>query len=290
MLKLFHKTLTLTFLLLFSANLVSSTSSLEGSETDDENISRHRKKCKKDEIQTSGPLALQAWEESFAEKVAVLGFDYFLASRIIASSMQTLDPLLLVTGATIGFLGADMASGLIHGLGDELTEDELTTKNRSSCSRIFTEIKKNLFRGSHMHHEHPWILKEMSYWEKTRGYNILLAPILLATTFYLDGFDAFTLACWGISLANCEVFHSIAHDQWKGTPVIEELKKKGFILNKKRHNVHHIGDKKRGIPRFKYNFCLLQGTVMDNVVNPIFSLARLVRKWCGPRTTQVDNE
>jgi hypothetical protein len=93
MLKLFHKTLTFTFLLLFSANLVSSTSSLEGSETDDENISRHRKKCKKDEIQTSGPLALQAWEESFAEKVAVLGFDYFLASRIIASSMQTLDPL-----------------------------------------------------------------------------------------------------------------------------------------------------------------------------------------------------
>ena len=290
MLKLFYKTLTFTFLLLFSANLVASTSSLEGSETDDENISTHIKKCRKDEVQTSGPLALKRWEEPFAEKVAVLGIDYFLAGRIIISSIQTLDPLQLVAGTVIGFWGADTASGLFHGLGDELTDDELTTKNRSSCSRIFTEIKKNLFRGSHLHHEHPWLLKEMSCWEKTRGYHILFIPILLATTFYLDGLSSFALTIGGIGLANCEVFHSIAHDQWKGNPIIESAKEKGIILSKRRHNVHHTGDKEKKLPRFKYNFCLLQGTVMDNVVNPIFSLARLVRKCCGPRTTQVDDE
>lgn len=289
MLKLFHKTLTFTFILLFSANLVASTSSPEGSETDDENISRHRKKCRKDEIQTSGHLPLKQWEEPFVEKVTVLGVDYLLAGHIIASSIQTLDPLLLITGAAISFLGADMASGLVHGLGDELTEgDELAIKaDRSSCSKTFTVIKMNLFRGSHMHHEHPWLLKEMSYWEKTRGYHILLAPILLATTFYLDGFSAFTLACGGISLANCEVFHSIAHDQCKGTKFIESLKETGFILNKKRHTVHHNGNEKRKIPPFKYNFCLIQGTVMDNVVNPLLSI---FRKWCGPRATQVDDE
>ncbi len=289
MFKLFSKTLILALLMLFSGNLMASNTAPEASEATDESTSAHRKKCRKDEVQTSGPLALELWEEPFAEKVAVLGIDYSMAGYVIVSSIQTLDPLLLTIGTAIGFLGADMASGLFHGLGDELTDDELTTKtDRSSCSKIFTEIKKNLFRGSHLHHEHPWLLKEMSYWEKTRGYHILLAPILLATTFYLDGLSSFALTIGGIGLANCEVFHSIAHDQWKGNQIIENAKEKGIILSKKRHNVHHTGDKEKKLPRFQYNFCLLQGTVMDNVVNSIFSFARLIRNWCGPRAKQVD--
>lgn len=248
------------------------------------------KMSRKDRVQTTGPMALALWEEPKIEKAIVLTFDYGAAGYIILRSLPHLDPLSFFSGTAVAFLLADGASGLFHGLGDELTENE-DAKNggdRSQIAKIFSFAKRNAFRGSHMHHEHPWLLKEMPYYEKVRGYHFLWAPFLLGTLTCFDGgVVSYTLTVFGMAAANCEVFHSIAHGLWDDNAVIETAKEKGIILSKKHHNVHHHGDKKRGLEKFKYNFCLIQGTLMDRVINPLFDI---VRKWCGPRANQVCDE
>lgn len=260
-------------------------------DTQDELIQKPIKKLsRKDIVQTTGPMAIGLWEEPKTEKAIVLTFDYATAGYIILKSLPNLDPLSFLVGTSVGILLADGASGLFHGLGDELTEgeDDKNGADRSQIAKMFSVVKKNAFRGSHMHHEHPWLLKEMPYYEKVRGYHIILMPVLLGTVTCLDGgLAAYTLTIFGITAANCEVFHSIAHGLWDDNDVLKTAKDQGLILSKKHHNVHHHGDKKRGLEKFKYNFCLIQGTVMDRIINPLFDI---VRKWCGPRASQVCDE
>ena len=242
------------------------------------------KLSQKDKVQTSGPLALPKWDEPILEKFIVSAADYSMATYTLDNSLKTLTPLELITGIIIGFLGPDLASGIFHALGDELTNDELEIEatKRSCLSRIFSEAKKNLFRNAHMHHDHPWLITEMSWYEKVRGYHILWPPILLTSIFYLGDWNAFTITVWGVFFVNTEVFHTLVHDTKKSNPLVEWAKENGLILTKNHHNLHHNGNRENGTPRFKYNFCAING-FMDFLLNP---LADFFRRWCGSRAQQ----
>ncbi len=218
---------------------------------------------------------LGGWtHENFFDKALILTPSALMLAYNLYSATQTLSPVSLALGAAIGFLAADESSGVVHAIGDASTDDKV-------CGNpsLATRITLTMFPASFMHHEYPQNLTLMTYWEKTRGYNICLIPVLVGASL-LGGVPGYALTIGGVFLANCEVFHSISHGQYKDKTLVKAAKNEKIILDEAHHRVHHYGNEYKGIEPFTQNFCLIQGHIMDKVLNPIFNF---FRKWCGAR-------
>ncbi|RZI47008.1 hypothetical protein [Candidatus Finniella inopinata] len=154
---------------------------------------------------------LEPWtHETLLDKSAILLPSILIGGRFLMMSAQNLTLFELGSGIALGIFGADLASGIVHAIGDFISDDEPQEKPSP-----LTKLHMKLFRSAYGHHENPRHLVKMSYWEKTRGFNILLIPVLGVATVW-GGWGGYTLTVGGMFLANSEVFHSMAHSAYSG--------------------------------------------------------------------------
>ena len=200
------------------------------------------------------------WSDTTAGKIAIVLPSALMAWSIFTSAAQDLDSAYLLLGGVIGFLLADVTTGFSHWAGDVYTDSEKPIEDQAPHTRLIAE----LLPSAYGHHENPQKITQMSYWEKSKGWYLLLPPTLAVATL-IGGWTGYTLAVYGIIGAQSELLHSLAHTQHDNNFLIKAAQKSGLILNSARHKIHHYGDEHN--EPYTLNFCLIQGTFVDWFIN-----------------------
>lgn len=158
---------------------------------------------------------------------------YFLVRGIsVAAHGGTLGLVVLLVAAFVGFVGADLASGIVHWAGDTLGDASVPI------------LGKALIQPFREHHIHPKDLARHDFIE-TNGSNCLVVTVPLGLgVAFLPGVIGwqFAVCSFLCSLSLFTVatnqFHKWAHTDnppwW-----VRALQKSGLILSPEHHDVHH---------------------------------------------------
>ncbi len=211
---------------------------------------------------TSSSKIIGPWSETIAGKIAIVLPSALMALNIFTSAAQNFDSASLLLGGVIGFLLADATTGFSHWAGDKYTDSDKPIENQALHTRLLAE----LLPAAYGHHQNPQRITEMSYWEKSKGWYLLLPATLVVATL-VGGWTGYTLAVYAVTGAQSEFLHSLAHTQHDNNFFVKALQKSGLILNSARHKIHHYGDEFN--EPYTTNFCLIQGTIIDPFINKI---------------------
>lgn len=172
--------------------------------------------------------------------------------------------LVLLAGIIIGYLIADLISGIAHWLGDRFG-DESTALVGPTFIAPFRE-----------HHDQPLAMLQHGLVELVGNTAVLASPVLVASYYLLDlqSPSLWTLFFSGvivsalIGLVATNAIHRWAHMD-EPPRIAALLQKSGLILNWERHARHHRGD-------FDKAYCITSGW-MDNRLDALQIWSRAER-------------
>ena len=214
---------------------------------------------------------IQVLEYAAAVSCAVLAVKYLGTAR---------EPerwLVLAAAAPLGYLLADLCSGLVHWFGDTFFEED-------------TPVLGPLFIAPFReHHRDPLALTRHSFTELNGSNCLGVAPLLAAAGLLRDDAAENTLALFGLdvlvsfslSIALTNQIHCWAHSE--GPPgVVRWLQRRGLILMPERHGQHHQSGSTSA-------YCVTTGwmnRLLDDT--PLLSLCeRALRAMGIPRTSEA---
>lgn len=193
-------------------------------------------------------------EYGLMDKALIAGPLYGLSALQFAKICNELTAAQLGGGLVSGYLAADLVTGVLHAIGDELPG-----ALPESIENFL--INLNILRKTDDgHHQHPTKVLGWSYWHNNRPYHMVAYLFLGASAYTSDPFSSCILLSIALLGANSEFFHVAAHGGYKKNPIISKLQKYGVILSTKHHVKHHNG-------KFDRNFGFISGW-MDYVLNP----------------------
>lgn len=182
------------------------------------------------------------------DSIAILIFGGYFAFLSVSLATMHLHPVTTLIAALLGYVLADLISGLVHFLGDTFG-----SKNTPIVGAAFIEP----FR---YHHIDPEDITKHGFVE-TNGHNCLVSiPILMIMTHILLKYVA-TSALAGFALATSYflvlgVFLTNQFHKWAHTPTpprfIQFLQHHRIILSPNHHRIHHTS------PFTRY-FCITTG-------------------------------
>lgn len=223
---------------------------------------------------TSAPSYLRVAQGTglvvFAVLMGFLGRDLWRA--FAAAGLRWTLPIL----AFLGYLIADLVSGLVHFLADNFAEAD-TPVIGPAFVRPFRE-----------HHSDPLLITKHGFVE-ANGNNVLVSlPVVAAVLWWLPiGASRWTTLAGGfVFFFIFAIFLTNQFHKWAHMPAaprwVERLQAAGIILSKRHHDVHHTSP-------FNTYYCITVG-----LWNPLFHrtrffdrLERGIRRWVpgtDPRT------
>lgn len=190
----------------------------------------------------------EARPSQWQEKLGVVLFFVLcalLARRVVqAAGSQT--AVMIVVSAVLGFVTADLVSGLVHWLFD------------TWFSRTTPVLGKTFVTPFRVHHEDPLDITRHGF-VATNGHNCLVSVPVLALALLLPSGPEAPLAsaaltfvltlCLGVFGTN--QFHKWSHMEHV-SPVISWLQARGIILGREHHHVHHTAPHTR-------HYCITTG-------------------------------
>lgn len=181
--------------------------------------------------------------------LSVLGFSALIAVGLlrIDAALELVDVLWLGLGAMAGVLAADLATGLVHALGDRCFEEDTPW------------IGPSLIQPFREHHVDPQAITRHGFFEVTGNNALVTLPVAAwaAVTAPSLGAGPGTTAAFGFCMGfglvavASNMFHRWAH--MRDVPrFVRWLQAKGFILSPRHHGQHHRAAHDR-------NYCVATG-------------------------------
>ncbi len=175
-----------------------------------------------------------------------LGFAALLAGRLLGTVESPLAALSLLLGLAVGWVGADLASGLVHWWADRVAREDLPW------------IGPSFVRPFRIHHEEPASICANGFLD-TNGHNCIVAlPVLVAGLLLLPPQPrpgALLGTAFLLSLATWSCFtnqiHKWAH-QPSVHPALRRLQRCGVLLSPAHHAGHHT-------PPYRSRYCITAG-------------------------------
>ena len=190
----------------------------------------------------------QARRAHFHETLGVVLF-FILCALLMMRVVQAAAPatfVVLGVSAVVGFVAADLVSGVVHWLFD------------TWFSKTTPVLGPTFVTPFRVHHEDPLDITRHGF-VATNGHNCLASVPVLALALLLPTGPEAPLAsavltfvlmlCLGIFGTN--QFHKWSHQE-RVSPVIGWLQARGVILNREHHDVHHTAPYER-------HYCITTG-------------------------------
>jgi hypothetical protein len=218
----------------------------------------------------------------FVEFLSITGFFLtnfyllFLLGSNLAEIYQLLGSLiyLLIPGMFIvGYLLADLLSGIIHYIGD----------NYGSINMPI--LGENFLKPFRMHHINPEDIPAHDFLELNGNNALIIFPFELLAIWLINfssiaGFAFATMMLFfSLAVFATNQFHQWSHNKnLVGFPLW--LQKKKLVLTPENHNVHHV-------PPFQKYFCITTGW-LNPVLTKIRFFETLTRIFRGRRVSDQD--
>lgn len=223
----------------------------------------------------------EAWlqiHDNYQDKLKVF-VPFFAAEAFALRNVASLSVTQLTSGAIGGYLLADLLSGIVHCVLDNISSKDFLSmpfKDMSSLSAL-----EEIALTAQGHHPFPKQITKSSYWYSTWDSYILMLPILAAggaLAYYGYDTNAYMLGVAALLVPQANYTHALAHGKNSGNRFVRFLQKTGLIISRKNHNIHHRNT--------DLNYCSLSGH-MNWLLNPVAAATRntyrFFRKWCGAR-------
>lgn len=201
-----------------------------------------------------------ARKPSALEVFSVFAFLALVAALLgkLSWNLSSLSLLPVLLAAVVGFVGADFTSGLVHWLFDTWGDPDTPV------------VGKTFIVPFRVHHSDPEDITRHGF-AATNGHNCLVSLPVLALALALPAGSS-----WGAPLAafmlfmtlgvfGTNQFHKWAHLENPG-PVIGWLQKRGLILGREHHDIHHTWPYER-------HYCITTGWL-----NPLLDRIGFFRK------------
>ena len=212
-------------------------------------------------------LLVTAWKgAALAAALVLVGLS---AVRLAAALGRPPDALLALTGALLGYLLADLVSGVVHWF----------------CDSFFTEstplIGGLVIRPFREHHRQPQDITRFRFLEQDSTTYLLPIPLLWIALGWTPAGTAALLAhaaLLGFALGSMgtNLFHKWAHAE-RVPPGVRWMQRRGLVLSPAAHAVHHRS--------YDGGYCVTSGW-MNRLLDPLAfftRLERLVRACIGRR-------
>ena len=176
---------------------------------------------------------------------------------------------LLLPGLSIGYVGADLVSGVMHWLFDTVVDER-------------TPVLGAITRPFRHHHGDPQDIVQHSFLKLNGNNGLALVP-LLAIVWVAGGptelnrssiFAHALVVGFALAISCTNQIHQWAHAE-QAPSLVRWLQGKGLILSPARHNLHHR-------PPFSNAYCITTGW-MNPWLDRVGILARLERALTSPR-------
>ena len=141
------------------------------------------------------------------------------------AAMLVVSPWLLPLAGLIGWLLADLLSGLAHWAGDRFGSERTPV------------LGPALIRPFREHHSDPRAMTRHDFIEVNGASCLGCVPVLLICL-YLDGFLQAMVLCTSVGVLLANQCHKWAHTQ-RPPGFVTNLQKIGLILRAEEHRLHH---------------------------------------------------
>jgi len=196
---------------------------------------------------------------------------WFAVSIVLAVRLFTdVHPGVALCGVAIGFIGADLVSGIVHWIGDTWGTPE------------WPILGPSLIRPFREHHEDPQAIVRHDFVE-TNGNSSIGSLILLAAAISvpLDGIGGDLVASTLLSLSAwlfaTNQIHKWAHAAERPR-VVTWLQDRGWILSPSHHALHHVAP-------FDRHYCITTGWLNPLLLRIGFFVA--LERWIGAASGAV---
>lgn len=220
--------------------------------------------------------------DNYQDKLKV--FVPFFVSEVFAlKNVLNLSATQLAGGAVAGYLLADLLSGIVHCVLDNISSKDFLSEPLFPEKLSSFSFLEEVALTAQGHHPFPKQITKSSYWYSTWDSYLLMLPILamgVASSYYGYDTGAYMLGITAFLVPQANYTHALAHGKSAKNSFVKFLQKTGIILSPKEHNIHHKNT--------DLNYCSLSGH-MNWLLNPVTaagrSTYRFFRNWCGARSS-----
>lgn len=186
----------------------------------------------------------------------------------------------------VSYVLADFWSGLVHWITDNFNKEEANIYSKETPTVIDNILSQFLDN----HHVYPWKAGERDFIKNIAAFSCV--GVLIMNIGYIIPSPISELYALSIFfLVHSQQMHKYQHlDDSRKSAFINFLQRIHVIESKKNHNIHHYGDKEKGVEKYTSKYTSISG-LSDPVSNELFTPenARKTKKIVSCISNKINN-